>query len=141
LIQFPDIIGVMRRWPLGILAVALTACAIHQPPKVDPNLYPTEYRKEIVNAMSSVLDDTSNIRDAGVTEPVLMKFDLAQRYASCVRFNPKKSRTEYAGVQVRIAIFYGAQLSQFPLATDEQCGHAVYKPFPELEKFCLRERC
>jgi hypothetical protein len=70
-----------------------------------------------------------------------MRFGAAERYASCVRFNPLKTRTEYYGIQRRIAIFHGGQLSQFPIATPEQCGNAAYQPFPELEKICVRERC
>jgi len=133
--------GALRHCAGIVLAAALVSCAAPEPPKVNPNLYPTDYRKQILEAVSRVIDDTSNIRDAGVTDPALMKFDLTERFASCVRFNPKKSRNEYLGIQVRIAIFYGGQLSQFPPAAAEQCGHAVYRPFPELEKLCLRERC
>ncbi len=141
MIRMPDRVRRRRQGPAAVLALALAACTSREPPKVEPNIYPSDYRKEIIAAMPSVVADTSNIREAGVTDPALMKFGDVERYASCVRFNPKKSKTEYAGVQERVAIFFAGQLTQFPKASPEQCGHAAYKPFPELEKLCLRERC
>jgi hypothetical protein len=126
----------------GVLALGLALAGCTSTPAEPPvNVYPSDYKKEIIKSMGELLEDLANIRDAGVTAPALMRFGAAERYASCVRFNPLKTRTEYYGIQRRLAIFHSGQLSQFPIATPEQCGNAAYQPFPELEKICVRERC
>jgi hypothetical protein len=119
----------------------LAACSGTEKPAVEPNLFPADYKDQILKAMPEVVADTAYIRDAGITDPALMQFGAAQRYAACVRFNPRKSGTEYDGIQVRLAIFNGGSLTQFTKATTEQCGSAAYKPFPEMERLCLGERC
>jgi hypothetical protein len=37
--------------------------------------------------------------------------------------------------------FLGGQINQFVKTTPEQCKWAAYKPFPELEKICMGEKC
>ena len=37
--------------------------------------------------------------------------------------------------------FFAGQISQFLPTSSEQCGKAVYGPFPELEKICVKAKC
>jgi hypothetical protein len=124
------------------LALALAACAGSSPkPEVDPNLFPADYKDQILKMMPEIVADPSYMRDTGISDLTLRPVGESNRYAVCVRFNPRKSKTEYAGVQERLAIFYGGKLAQFVKATPEQCGKAAYKPFPELEQLCFGDRC
>jgi hypothetical protein len=125
------------------LGAVLAACSGlgREPPKVDENLFPADYKKEIVNIMPSILADPTNIRGAFISEPALTSFGASSRYTACVRYNARKSRSEYSGSQDRLAIFHGGQLNQFIPATAEQCGKAAYQPFPELEKICFQQKC
>lgn len=91
--------------------------------------------------MTSALDDPSNIREAYISDPVLTQLDLSQRYTACVRFNARDLARNYVGSKDRIAYFFGGHLNQLVEATKEQCGKAAYKPFPELEKLCLANKC
>ena len=123
------------------LALALAACAGRDPPAVDPNLFPSDYKADILKMMPQIVDDPSNMRDTAISELALTQIGNERRYAACVRFNPRKSPTVYEGVQERLAIFNGGNLAQFIPATPEQCGKVAYKPFPELEKLCFGDRC
>jgi hypothetical protein len=134
-------IGAGMRSLLLAMAVAFAACSKREEPKVEENLFPANYKTEIINVMPSVVADATNIRGAFVSEPALTPIGAAPRYTVCVRFNPRSANRQYAGSQDRIAIFYAGRLNQFILASAEQCGKAAYKPFPELEKICYGQRC
>lgn len=131
------------------LGLALAACSStpewlgggKQEAPVDPNLFPSDYRKEILDTMQALLSDPSGIRDAGITDPELRIAGTAQRYAVCVRANVRDASGRYTGPKDRIAFFYGGHLNQLVDATPEQCGKAAYKPFPELERLCAGKSC
>jgi hypothetical protein len=123
------------------LAVVLSACTGRDPPKIDENLFPAAYKADILKVMPDILGDPTNIRDAFISDPALTPFGNVSRYTVCVRFNPRTTGRRYAGSQDRIGIFLEGQLQQFVPATQEQCGKAAYKPFPELEKLCHAQRC
>jgi len=128
---------------LSAFAMALAACGSSSKtaPETEPNIVPTDYKNEILQAMTSALDDPSNIREAYISDPVLTQLDLSQRYTACVRFNARDLARNYVGSKDRIAYFFGGHLNQLVEATKEQCGKAAYKPFPELEKLCLANKC
>jgi hypothetical protein len=105
------------------------------------NAYPTDYKLEILAGMHAYLNDPTGIRDAAISQPALKpigKSDLFNsaptHYLVCVRFNPKKSATEYSGVREVAAIFIAGRFDQFIETPKEQCADAVYAPFPELER-------
>jgi hypothetical protein len=125
------------------LATVLVACTSggNQPPPENPNLFPAGYKQEILDTLSTTLDDPVKIRDAFISEPVLSPVDRDQRYTVCVRFNGRDLRGQYAGNKERIAYFYAGHLNQLVEAGKEQCSKAAYKPFPELEKLCLAKKC
>ena len=125
---------------VAVLAMALLACS-SKTPEVDPNIAPTNYKQEILNTLTNSLDDPTNLRDAYISDPVLTSTGANQRYTVCVRFNARDASHRYTGSTDRIAYFYGGHLNQLVEATKEQCGNAAYKPFPELEKICLANKC
>ncbi len=127
------------------LAFAVSACAaddyLGKPKEVDPNLFPTNYKKQITDTLTGLLEDPTNVRDAYISDPALSPAGRDQRYSVCIRSNSRDSNRRYTGIKDRIAFFYGGQLNQLIDATKEQCGNAAYKPFPELEKLCLGKSC
>jgi hypothetical protein len=133
--------GVGSARALFALTVVIAGCTGREPPKIDENLFPANYKADILKVMPDILGDPTNIRDAFISEPALMPFRNVSRYTVCVRFNPRTSGRRYAGSQDRIGIFLAGELQQFVPATPEQCGKAAYKPFPELEKLCHVQRC
>jgi hypothetical protein len=110
-------------------------------PPTNPNLFPTNYRKEVLDTMKESLTVNTNVRDAYISEPVLTQVDQDQRYTVCVRSNSRDINGEYTGDKDRIAYFYGGHLNQLVLAKPGQCANAAYKPFPELEHICQAEKC
>jgi hypothetical protein len=103
------------------------------PFKVDPNKYPIQYKDALLKFLRTDLNDPTNIRGAFITDPTLTPFGNENRYAVCLRYNARNLDGQYAGSKDMIAIFYGAQINQIRDATKEECGAAVYRPFPELE--------
>jgi hypothetical protein len=127
---------------LSAVGLAVAACAgDKKAEEADPNVFPAAYREQILGTLSSTLDDPTNVREAFIGEPVLVQAGRDQRYAVCMRFNARNLVKQYTGSKERIAYFYGGQLNQLVEATKEQCGKAAYKPWPELEKYCLAKSC
>jgi hypothetical protein len=127
---------------LTALAVcALAACSNNKPDEVNPNIFPTNYKNEILQTLTTTLIDPTNVRDAFLSDPALTTINQDQRYTACVRYNPRDANRNYMGTTVRIAYFYGGHLNQLVEAAKDQCGNAAYKPFPELEKLCLSNKC
>ena len=128
------------RWLATALAVAIAGCSSSEEKKVDENLFPANYKVEILATMPQALADPTNVRDAFISEPRLMSVGPVSHYVVCIRYNARNNR-EYIGSRDRIAYFYAGSLNQLVDATREQCGNAAYKPFPELEKLCLAKKC
>ncbi len=126
-------------------ALALAGCGANdylgKPKEVEPNIVPTDYKKEIMDTLQHTLTDPTNVRDAFISEPVLGAVGRDQRYLVCVRSNSRGFQREYTGSKDRVAYFFGGHLNQLIDATKEQCGNAAYKQFPELEKMCLGKSC
>ncbi len=126
-------------------ALALAGCGANdylgKPKEVEPNIVPTDYKKEMLDTLQHTLTDPTNVRDAFISEPVLGAVGRDQRYLVCVRSNSRGFQREYTGSKDRVAYFFGGHLNQLIDATKEQCGNAAYKPFPELEKMCLGKSC
>lgn len=104
------------------------------------NIYPQNYRGEIVAYLRTYLNDPTGVREAMVSEPVLRSKGPGNRYQSCVRYTPQKEAgsnvpsREHAGPQRdHLVTFVDGKLDSFQDAK-EQCANAAYAPFPELEK-------
>jgi hypothetical protein len=127
---------------LPLLGPALAACSSSMPTEAEPNVSPTDYKREILLTLTSTLDDPTNLRDAFISDPVLTPLAGGeQRYTVCVRFSARDERRVYVGSRDRIAYFYGGHLTQLVEASKDQCGNATYRPFPEAERLCQANQC
>ena len=91
--------------------------------------------------MHVYLNDPTGIRDAAVSPPVLKQAGGETRYVACVKFNPKKNNTDYAGIrEARGGLSGRALRSLYGNAEDQTdtpkdlCAGVAYTPFPELQK-------
>lgn len=107
----------------------------------DPNIFPKEYQREILTTLTNQLEDPTNVRETGITDPFLRQAGKEQRYTVCVRYNARNGSRHYMGAKERIAYFYAGMLNQFVDADQGQCKGVAYKPWPELEKYCLAKNC
>jgi hypothetical protein len=134
-------------WPAGnwfliaIVAGALAGCSSSKQSEADPNIFPAKYKEEILSTLLETLTDSTNVRGAYISDPAVSMVAKDQRYTVCVRYNARNASRQYEGSTDRIAYFYGGHLNQLVAASKEQCGNAAYKPFTELEKFCLAKKC
>jgi hypothetical protein len=104
------------------------------------NASPANYKTDILGAMHVYLNDPTGIRDAAVSPPVLKQVGGETRYVACVRFNPKKNSTDYAGIRELAAVFFAGRFDHFVEPPKGQtdtakdpCAGAAYAPFPELQ--------
>ncbi len=98
------------------------------------NVYPSSYKADILAAMHVYLNDPTGIRDAVISEPALKASGNATRYTVCLKFNPKKNNTDYAGLREVAAVFLAGRFDHFVEAPKEQCAGVSYAPFPELQQ-------
>ena len=127
---------------LSIFALVAAGCSSSsKAPDENPNVFPSDYKNEILNTMTSLLDDPTNVRDAYISDPVISTVGKEGRYTVCVRSDSRNANKQYTGSKDRIGFFYGGHLNQLVDATKEQCGNVPYKPFPELEKLCQARKC
>jgi hypothetical protein len=122
-------------------AFALAGCLTLGDKPEEPNAFPAQYRQEVVDTLTRLLDDPTNLRETGISDPALRDVSGVQRYVMCVRFNPRNANHEYIGTVERVGVFYGGQLTQLVKPEKDECRGAAYKPFPELEKICLGTKC
>jgi len=100
----------------------------------EANIFPANYRADTIAFLRTWLNDTSGIRDAAITEPVLKSAGRVDRYVLCVRFNAKNSQGKYEGTKDRMVVFLAGKLDTMVDAKRDECTGAKYQPFPELER-------
>jgi hypothetical protein len=141
------------RWLALFLAVAVAACATDDSRTPEGkaaaweagNVYPANYRSEIIAYLRTYLNDPTNVRDAQVSEPTLRPAGPGNRYMVCVRFNAKRAGGGYGGPREHLAVFLGGKLDRMvnlrggdqargEQGKSEQCSGATYAAFPELER-------
>jgi hypothetical protein len=132
------------RWSAFFLAAWLGACATSDDEaKVARweagNIYPANYRAEILAYLRTYLNDPTNVRDAAVSEPALRPVGAGNRYVVCLRFGFKRPSGTYAGNREHLASFVSGKLDRFvevrgEQTRGEQCNGAAYAPFPEAER-------
>jgi hypothetical protein len=99
------------------------------------NAFPANYKTDVLAMLRVYLNDPTNVREAGLTEPFLQPVGGGRnRYAVCVRLSTRKSSGEYAAAKEHVAYFLHARLDQMIEANREQCAEASYQAFPEAEK-------
>lgn len=132
----------MRR-SVVLLALALAACGktidelSKDQRKADwaaANVYPADYRGELIAYLRTYLNDPTGIHEAAISEPSLKPIGAGDRYVVCVRFNPKRDGGGYAGAKDHLVIYAGGKLDRYLEAAGENCKDAAYAAFPELER-------
>lgn len=134
---------------VGVLAAALSGCGSgrsREERDAIVNVYPNNYKADLLAAVHTYVSDPTNIRDAFVSDPTIRSIGPQHRYAACVRFNARNGDGSYTGSKDVLAIFAAGRFEQFvdPSAgavnssnqansIKELCGQAEYKRFPELE--------
>ena len=119
-----------------LIAAALGACS--SGPRVETkggesvNIYPDNYKAEVLAFLRNYLNDLSGIRDAGITVPAVRPVGGTERYAICVHFSARTPGASASGRDY-LAIFLAGKLDQMA-PSREQCSGATYEPFPELER-------
>ena len=127
---------------LAALLPLLALCACWgRDDKPQENILPTNYRPDIIEMLHGTLEDPTNVRDAGISEPVLKPVAGSTRYVVCLRFNARDSSGQYTGMKNQAAVFFSGRITQIINATAEQCGGVAYQPFPELQKLCREIVC
>jgi hypothetical protein len=125
----------------GMMALAMAACSSSsKDAEPDANIFPKDYKLELMNTLQRELEDPTNIRDAFISEPFLTTASREQRYAVCVRSNSRNINRTYTGAKDRIGYFYAGHLNQLIEATADQCAKVAYKPWPELQNICFSEK-
>jgi hypothetical protein len=122
---------------IASIGLALAACSsLENQPRVtaDPNVAPANYKTEILAYVRAYLNDPTGIRGAFLSDPQLRQIDGVRRYASCLRFNAKKSSGEYEGSKDRVVFFLGGRLDTMVPAKPDHCAEVAFHPFPELER-------
>ena len=103
------------------------------------NVFPQNYRKDLLAFMRTYLNDPAHVREAVVSQPVLKYIGPGDRYVSCVRFNARNTDGKYQGSKEGAATFVSRKLERFfdtpkELRQLELCKDATFAPFPELER-------
>jgi hypothetical protein len=102
--------------------------------KVDPNLFPADYKQELAAFMRTYLDNPRRVRDAYIGTPVLRPVTGgAPRYVTCVRFNPLSPENKYQGNKEGLVIFHAGKVTQFVESDPQVCGGLAYQRYPEIE--------
>jgi hypothetical protein len=124
---------------LGACASYDAASDVHKADWEAANVYPQNYRAEIVAYLRTYLNDPTGLREAMVSEPVLRAKGLGHRYQSCLRYVPRKDAGSTVPVRDHppsrdhLVTFVNGKFDSLQDAK-EQCADAAYAPFPELEK-------
>jgi len=100
------------------------------------NVFPQNYKQDLLAFLRTYLNDPSHIRAAGVSQPQLKTVGPGQRYIACVRYNARNSEGKYAGSADGAAVYVSGKLDRFLDGKQAQpyCKDAAYAPFPELER-------
>jgi hypothetical protein len=100
------------------------------------NIYPQNYKSEILAAMHAYSNDPTGIRDATMSTPMLKSVGNTTRYIVCLRFNGKQDNGMYAGDKLIVAEFFVGRFNDFldTNAAREPCAGVTLMPFPELEQ-------
>ena len=137
----------MRRFIVSCLTLAfaadLASCSVyeaHQAAEVASradeatNIYPPNYKADILAVLRVYLNDPTHVRDAGVSEPFLQPVGGRNRYTVCIQLSARKSSGDYGPLRSHVAYFASGRLDRLIDANQHQCDQAAYQPFPEAEK-------
>jgi hypothetical protein len=97
------------------------------------NVFPANYKSELLAFMQTYLNDPTNVREAQIAEPILTEVISSTRYVVCFKYNAKNNEGRYLGVKQSMAVYLRGRFNQLVNITGESCKTAVYQPFPELQ--------
>jgi hypothetical protein len=133
----------VKRAAILLLPIALAACAGSDDGRgiaFDDDrggaiqLYPENYRAELLAFMRTYLNNPVGVRDAAMAQPVQRTVGGRQRYVSCLHFTPRESDGSYRELRERAILYVNGRLDRMVENASDICAGAVYAPFPELEK-------
>jgi hypothetical protein len=101
---------------------------------VEEQVYPKNYRPELLAFLRTYLNDPRGVREAVIAEPAQKKVGGRLRYVVCVRFNARGTDGAYAGVKQRAAMYIDGRFDRMIEDADELCEGTTYAAFPEMEK-------
>jgi len=101
---------------------------------VEEQVYPKNYRPELLAFLRTYLNDPRGVREAVIAEPAQKKVGGRLRYVVCVRFNARGTDGGYAGVKQRAAMYIDGRFDRMIEEADELCEGTTYAAFPEMEK-------
>src|SRR5262245_30335078 len=97
------------RWWVPVMAVSVAGafggCASDVEPSTSQlkarwdaqNVYPQAYRQDLLAFLRTYLNDPSQVRGAGVSQPELKFVGPGDRYVACVRYNSRNTDGKYLG--------------------------------------------
>jgi hypothetical protein len=96
---------------------------------VDPNAFPVNYRRQVLDMLSTHLTDPSAFRNALIAPPVLKPVPggQTQHYVVCLQFN---GHIEH---KTKVVLFLDGVPDEFIDAAPQECADAAYQPFSELQ--------
>jgi hypothetical protein len=130
---------------LVLAALALSGCASDDvgPSKAElkarwdgENVYPQNYKSDLLAYMRTYLNEPSGVRDAAVSAPVLKDVGPGERFITCLRYNERKDG-RYPGPKTGVAVYVAGKLDRFfdtPREVQPLCKDLASVPFPELER-------
>jgi hypothetical protein len=101
------------------------------------NIYPQNFKTDLLAFMRTYLNDPAHIRAAQVSQPQLKSAGQGDRYVVCVRYRERKDSGAYGAPKEGAATYVSAKLDRFFSAPPEMralCKDVIYEPFPEMEK-------
>jgi hypothetical protein len=133
------------RWLALVAVVLVGGCATEVGPSQAEllaqweaqNVFPQNYKTDLMAFLRTYLNDPTQIRGAGVSQPQRKNIGPGERYIACVRFDARKGGGQYAGPKEGAAIYVSNKLDRFLDSSREVrefCKDAAYEPFPELSK-------
>ncbi len=99
------------------------------------NVYPQNYKADLLAFLRTYLNDPTHVHDAGVSQPMLKDIGAGKRYIACVRFNARDDHGHYIGVKVGAATYVSAKLDRFidpGKRAKALCADVTFAPFPGL---------
>ncbi|MDP2411069.1 MAG: hypothetical protein Q8M26_12385 [Pseudolabrys sp.] len=101
------------------------------------NVYPAEYKNDLLAFMRTYLNDPTRVRAAAVSQPMLKSLGPGDRYVVCVRYDARNNDGKYMGVKGGYASYVSGKLDRYfdvPREVSAMCKDTAFAPFPELEK-------